>query len=105
MQVSFSSSTSTKYFLAAAFMLTFVFSGCSATGPLRSQSAFNQSLPSGYQSPGFGSQPYNAPSANSFNGSGSRSGFGGHVQQQYQGFRGGMLNPFAGGGNFTSGSC
>lgn len=53
MQVSFILSNQVKYVLAvaASLMLTFVFSGCSATGPFQSHSAFKQAvLPSGYQS-------------------------------------------------------
>ena len=92
MQVFLIPSNSAKYILAAAasLMLAFVFTGCSAAGPLGSQSAFNQSaLPSGYQSV-YQNQPRFAPQAS---------------PQIYQGFRGGALNSFAGGGNFSSGSC
>jgi len=97
MQLSLISSKSAKCTLAAAasLMLAFVFTGCTAAGPLQSHSAFKQSaLPSGYQSvyqgqPSFAAQQA-APQFSQ--GSGAR------------GFGGGRLDPFAGGGNFGTAS-
>ena len=112
-------------------MVTFVFTGCSATGPFQSHSAFRQSLPSGYQTDGYQSAYQNqtgyaaqgtfAPQWQSANyppayapqaayGYGVTPqlnyGFGGQAAypQSNPGLGRGLMSPFVG-GTYTSGSC
>ena len=102
-----------KSALAISFlMLSFVFTGCCATGPFQSHSAFKQSLPSGY-----GAQPAGAAQWQSANyppayAPQQAGGYGLTAQPSY-GYGGqaaypqngrGLMNPFVS-GTYTSGSC
>lgn len=102
-----------KSALAIAFlMLVFVFTGCCATGPFQSHSAFKQSLPSGYGAQAAVApqwQSANYPSAYAPQHSGGYGataqpsyGYGGQAAYPQNGRE--LMSPFVS-GTYSGGSC